>query len=436
MNVIIMKYSISSLIATLLPLLLISCSCDNRLNPDPDPEPLVTDTVLFRSSADSIYRIPAFTVTNDGTIIALGDLRYDHGKDVGSAEPLDIMVRRSSDNGKTWSASSALIKNADYEGIYGFGDAAMVADRESGEVLILCVGDREGITYGNGGRLEVHRFASTDGGKTFPEHTDLSDQFYGQCNRWRALFVASGKIFQSRVIKVGKYYRLYCAALVGNNGEFVFYSDDFGRNWNLLDGNDPAATSTSTSTTTTSTTIPTSPCRSGDEPKVEELPDGSVILSGRVSGGRYFNIFRYDQNTAATPYTTGSWGTCVKSTEIVAKGNSTNGEILGIQQPDNSWLYLQSVPAGPSRSHVSIYYKTISAEDAAECAYITPTSFGKGWKAYEVTELDSAYSTMCLLKTGRLGFYYERLGEDVGGYDLVFASLSLDVFNEPNIINE
>lgn len=378
-------------------------SCENI---QPESEPLVYDRVLFRSSEDSLFRIPALAVTSDGSLIALGDHRHKHGKDVGAAMPLDIMVRRSNDNGKTWSEAKNLISCNDEvygDGIYGFGDAAIVADRESGEVLILCVGDREGKTFGNGGRLEVHRFASTDGGKSFPEHTDLSDQFYGCSFKWDALFVASGKIFQSRVVKTGKYYRLYCAALVRNYGEFVFCSDDFGKNWTLLG-------------------TKTSPCKNGDEPKVEELPDGSVILSGRCYGGRYFNIFRHTEGS----WTEGAWGTAIKSTSIIAQTNSTNGEILATKQQNGDWLYLQSVPAGPGRSHVTVYAKTLSANES--CADITPKSFGEGWSAYEVTDLDSAYSTMVMLKNGRVGFYYERLGADVNGYDLVFASLSTEVF--------
>jgi len=378
------------------------CSCKKIQK---DTEPLSYDTVLYRSSNDSLFRIPALAVTSDGSLIALGDHRHQHGKDVGAAMPIDIMVRRSGDYGKTWTDAKNLISCDDKvygNDIYGFGDAAIVADRESSEVLILCVGDREGKTFGNGGRLEVHRFASTDGGKTFPEHTDVSDQFYGCSSRWKTLFVASGKIFQSRVVKTGKYYRLYCAALVGSYGEFVFYSDDFGRNWSIL-GNT------------------TSPCKGGDEPKVEELPDGSVILSGRIYGGRMFNIFRYSDGSFAE----GTWSTAKKATSILAQTNSTNGEILAIKQKNGDWLYLQSVPAGPGRSHVSIYFKTISAKESI--ADINPTSFGEGWSAYEVTDLDSAYSTMVLMPNGRVGFYYERLGADVNGYDLVFASISTDL---------
>jgi len=382
-------------------------SCQRE--PQAQPEPEVFETVLFSNSADSVFRIPSIAVTNENVLIALGDYRYQHGKDVGAAKPLDILVRRSSDYGKSWSASETVINCNDEvygEGIYGFGDSAIAADRESGEVVVLCVGDREGKSFGNGGHLEVHRFASTDGGVTFPEHTDVSDAFYGPKDTWKSLFVGSGKIFQSRVIKTGKYYRLYCAALVKDAGDFVFYSDDFGRSWSLL------------GTTT-------SPCKNGDEPKVEELPDGSVILSSRMYGGRYFNIFRYSEGSI----TEGEWGTVAKSSTIVAKTNSTNGEIMGIPQKDGSWLYLQSVPAGPGRSHVSIYYKVIPAQESY--ADITPKTFGEGWTAYQVTELDSAYSTMCLMGNGRVAFFYERQGEDAkGGYDLVFASISQSVFNE------
>ena len=69
---------------------------------------------------------------------------------------------------------------------------------------------------------------------------------------------------------------------------FVVYSDDFGSNWKILgDVNVPGVPS------------------KGDEPKTEELPDGSIILSSRTNGGRMYNIFKFTDAEKAE----GSWGT-------------------------------------------------------------------------------------------------------------------------------
>ena len=73
------------------------------------------------------------------------------------------------------------------------------------------------------------------------------------------MFMSSGKVCQSSIAKVGKYYRVY-AALCTRKGNFVVYSDDFGDTWNVLG----------------SATESCAP--QGDEVKCEELPDGSVII--------------------------------------------------------------------------------------------------------------------------------------------------------------
>ena len=84
---------------------------------------------------------------------------------------------------------------------------------------------------------------------------------------------------------MGHYYRLYAALCARPGGNRVVYSDDLGRTWQALGD------------------IHTSPAPNGDEPKVEELPNGDVLLSSRVSGGRLFNIFHYLSERNAT----GAW---------------------------------------------------------------------------------------------------------------------------------
>ena len=54
------------------------------------------------------------------------------------------------------------------------------------------------------------------------------------------MFVASGKILQSRYIRTKGCFRLYCAVLVSRQDKsrmnHVLYSDDFGKSWNVLEG--------------------------------------------------------------------------------------------------------------------------------------------------------------------------------------------------------
>ena len=106
--------------------------------------------------------------------------------------------------------------------------------------------------------------------------------------------------------------------------------------------------------------------------------------------------------------------------------NSCNGELLilpVIRVADNQPIHLalQSVPVGPQRKAVGIYYKEVSADD-------TPETFAANWSGpYMVTEKPSAYSTMIQLRNGDIAFYYEEADQiDVRGYDMVYREIPID----------
>ncbi len=368
-----------------------------------------TDKVLFRTVKDSVYyRIPAIASTVNGTLVAVSDDRYTHGRDVGWALPIDILCRLSQDGGETWGAP---LKIADCHDstyaatIYGFGDAALVADRESDRQMILCVGDSTGRPVWRNGAQQVYRFYGSKDGSEWENGVNISHSIYKLLPQLNCLFIGSGKIHQSRYVKKGDYYRLYCSLLSIRYGNAVIYSDDFGESWNLLGDT-------------------VSCCPKGDEPKTEELPDGSVILSSRTQG-RYFNIFRFDDDT----FTTGHWEQPALSSDIIAQDNACNGEIMALEAYDNRskqpvWLYLQSVPYGPKRSHVSIYYKALPLN--ADFSTISPESFGLGWNRFEVTPSNSSYSTFCLTQDGHIAFIYERTDATMQLHDTVFQKLTIE----------
>ena len=379
------------------------------------PPPAVTD--LWKSKTDrpeDFYRIPALAVTNDGTLLAVTDLRYGNPKDLGNNHRIDLLIKRSEDNGKTWSADMN-ITNVPASAQTGYGDAAIVADRESNDVLILCVTGNISYHAGNASdHLHVIKYLSHDGGKTFPEKEDISDKIFKFNSSWVSLFFGSGRIMQSRYIKVGSHYRIYSALLSRGYSNTVVYSDDFGSTWHVLGD----ATN--------------SPIPGGDEAKVEELPDGSVILSSRngTSSGRLINIFKYSNPTEGA----GNWET-KGSLNIGPSGEGTNGEILivkarktGTKEP--VYLAFQSFPDGPGRSNVTIHWRkltngTISVNDFVSAAE---------WNSYLVQDGDSAYSTMDVQRDGGIGFLYERntRGEYAPGkkrdyYDIAYTNLPIDI---------
>lgn len=380
------------------------------------------------------YRIPAIATANNGDIIAVADYRYSRS-DIGMANNgrIDLRGRISKDNGETWGDIFTIVEgkganSPDFMNV-GFGDPCIVADRESSRVLLMsCAGN---VSFPNGTRNNhqcIARFYSEDNGQSWSEPEDIAESIYSQFDASanhgpvKAMFIGSGKISQSETTKVGDYYRLYCAVLLKNvnstNTNFVLYSDDFGGSWNVLGG------------------VENSPLPDGgDEPKAEELPDGSVLLSSRTTGGRYFNIFSFTDSEKAE----GSWGTPAFSGSsnngTTAVSNSCNGEIMIVPATRKSdgqdvFLALQSVPLGSGRANVGIYYKELeSLED-----FSSPENFAKEWDGrHQASYLGSAYSTMSKQANDSIAFLYEEethCGTGGGGYTIVYKAYSIETITD------
>ena len=168
----------------------------------------------------------------------------------------------------------------------------------------------------------------------------------------------------------------------------------------------------------------------GDEPKAEELPDGSVLLSSRCNGGRRFNIFTFTDTKKAE----GSWGEVAFSGQsnngVTALNNACNGEVMLVpvtRKKDNQkmFLLLQSVPFGSGRSNVGIYYKSLKSLSD----YRTPEAIAKNWDGHHQSSyISSAYSTMTWQKNNTIGFVYEEdtYGTNGGGYTIIYKNYSIE----------
>lgn len=391
------------------------------------------------------YRIPAIATTANGYVFAINDYR-PCGNDIGFGE-VDLVMRHSVTAGEAWDGHSwtepvtiadGIGKEANDVWQTGFGDPAIVADREHNEILVMSVCGNRVCWHGNYGagtednpenpnrmaRLRIKFNEKT--GKweaTQPEEVtyDIYSLFKDQNGKAHvgSMFIGAGRMAQSSMIKKGDYYRIYCAVWAVETGSYrhhnyALYSDDFGETWHLLGelGND----------------YNDSPAPFGNEPKCEELPDGSVLLSSRKGNGRYYNVFHYTNFERGEGY----WDGAVATDKVEAPdcntvaskfnpgtlkfgNNDTNGEILRIGN-----ILFQSVPTGNKRSDVAIFYKQLSDDPAT----YTPTELSKGWRKIEITDRESAYSSMCVLPDGKsIGLYYE---EEPGGYSMVYVPIELE----------
>ena len=65
-----------------------------------------------------------------------------------------------------------------------------------------------------------------------------------------------------------------------------------------------------------------------------------------------------------------------------------------------------------------IFYKVLS-DDPSD---YTPTKLANGWTKIQVSDRNSAYSSMTILPDGNIGLFYE---EAPGGYSMVYVPLDL-----------
>lgn len=376
-------------------------------------------TLYCSNNNEHPWRIPTLARTKEGTLVALGGYLICN-KDVGNGA-CAIAAKTSTDNGYTWTSSGTILADGNESTRYGYGDAAIVADRESDKILVMCVYSKVGYTASTRtnpiGVARIYGQENSAGDITWSAPEDVTSNIYGLNNGLKGLFFASGRILQSRVVKKGEYYRIYSAIACNysTNSNYVLYSDDFGATWKIL-GNTTALAS------------------GGDESKVEEMPNGDILFSCRTSNGRKINMFKYTDIDSDD--TAGSWQG--QQTLSLGSGQACNGEILFVnaKKKDDSYciLALQSLPSEAAttylpRRKVSIYYKELASGDLSSAS-----SFASGtWTKYEVSGSGSAYSTMVAIpETNTIGFMLENNYVDLDGKaeprcDLQYVNLPLSM---------
>ena len=362
------------------------------------------------------WRIPSIVRMNDGALWAFTDKRYYDTQDLGGKDgitphQIEIYGRKSFDNGKSWgNAEVVLQSNLNASGaneyLYAFGDAATVVDRESGRILMMAASGQKGVKANLTGQPFVTR-SVYDAGKWLT--SNVSDQFYGPNNLYgKTLFVTSGRMVQSTIYKKDKFYRIYAGVcLYSKSASYVVYSDDFGKTWQYLGGYE------------------TAPVQGGDECKVEELPNGDILLFTRkrsAAAGRYINVFKFSDIASGA----GSWQTMADTgasqTDGEAYAVANNGEVLLLpaqnREGKQTYVLLLSGPIVNDRSKVHIFWKELPTD------YSNPASYVSGWNKYQVNNGQYwGYTTMALDKNGDIAFMSE-MSQWVGPISFISLPLS------------
>ncbi len=221
------------------------------------------------------FRIPALLRTGVGTLLAVSDARplLD---DLPS--PIDLMIRRSADEGATWEQWELLRTGA---GLEGFGDAALLQDPATGAVLCWHVATTRWGFFESEAGLERTQHCdlsvSLDDGRTW-EHRRLTAQL--KRPGIRSLFPASGSgLALRRGPHAGRLLQPFVVMIDPADGSpgviasAVAASDDHGATWRLSEPFSPTAGGVHT-----------------NEHSLAELPDGTVVSCSRATPHRLWSV--------------------------------------------------------------------------------------------------------------------------------------------------
>ncbi|WP_440580782.1 exo-alpha-sialidase [Streptomyces sp. PT19] len=234
--------------------------------------------VLFRADRDpggyACFRIPAIVRTNEGTLLAFAEGRV---LDCGDAGDIDVVVKRSTDGGRTWGPLQVVNEG----GGDTHGNPAPVVDRDTGRVLLV---ETYNAGRTDGGNCAVpcartpHLQYSDDDGRTWSAPRDLGAQILPpDWNSWYATgpvhgVQLSGGAHAGRLV-IGVNAETWDGDRVTANHAALVVSDDGGEHWRIG--------ATDTWPVAADGTFRQKP----SEMTLTERADGSLLVSGREDNG-------------------------------------------------------------------------------------------------------------------------------------------------------
>ena len=353
---------------------------------------------LFRADANGykLYRIPGVVVTKSGTVLAYCEAR----KTASDWATIDVLLRRSTDGGKTWTEPTKIANVADpkprnpiaVEKKYGtkgdvtYNNPVMIADRSGAVHLLFC------LEY-----MRCFYARSDDDGGTWTRPEEITASAFDPIKKeydWKVLATGPGHGVQ---LKSGRLVvACWLSTATGGNAHrpsvvTTIYSDDAGGTWK------PGAIA-----------IPnTAEWVNPNESTVAELPDGTVVLNARSESKANRRLVTTSPD-GASKWTKPAFDDALLEPVCMGSLLAVPGAkpALLFSNPDNLERAGAKAPPAPGTNR-----------DRKNVTVHLSTDGGKTWGAKRAVETGaSAYSDLAALADGTVLLFYERAGEKGGNY--------------------
>lgn len=366
--------------------LLLSCKYGSDVDRTSSDENIIEKVVVFRNGEGGYanFRIPAAVISKEGTILAFAEGRVNNRNDYGD---IDVVLKRSEDNGKTW---SDIIVVAEDAGNRCANPVPVTLD--SGEILLVYSWSKTGEedTVDD----EVYTVFSCDDGKTWGESVNITDQIKnngaGETNYHSGPVHGIVKTFDPAK------GRIIVPVWGRSPRAFVIYSDDEGQTWHQGGYMD----------------YPNS-----NESTVVELGNGDIVINTRNSNKD--NYYRYEAVSKDGGITFGP----VVPTSLVEPATGCQGSLIrhSVDQKTGETILLFSNPNHKSsRRHGTVKVSYDSGKTWSRMFQFVPD---------DGNAMYVAYSDMVIIGQDKIGVFYEEgYQQNIG---IVFKTIDFADISQP-----
>lgn len=353
------------------------------------------DVFTADTAGYKLYRIPGVVVTAKGTVLAYCEARKSDRGDWGH---IDILLRRSTDGGKTWGDAKsiadvpgpkaknpvALAQKLAEPGAVTYNNPVMIADRSGAVHLLFC------LEY-----MRCFYSRSDDDGVSWSAATEITASAFDPFKKeydWKVLATGPGHGIQ---LKGGRLVVPVWLSL-GTGGHAhrpsvvaTIYSDDGGKSWK---GGDICVSHTAEWV-------------NPNESAVAELPDGRVVLNARSESKANRRLVTFSKD-GATGWTKPAFDDALLEPICMGSLLSLPGGALLFSNPDNLERTNAKQPPAPG-----------TGRDRKNLTVRLSDDGGKTWAAKRSVEAGmSAYSDLGVLPDGTVLLLYERGGPTRASY--------------------